>query len=79
MRHLRSPVVKRIVLGAVSLGIIAATFFYFLPTIADYGAVWGVVKQLSWAQIGALLAATALNLVTHRGRSPSPGSRSCRR
>lgn len=64
MRHLRGSLVKRVLLGAVSLGIVVATFFYFLPTIADYGEVWGVVKQLSWPQIGALLAATALNLVT---------------
>jgi uncharacterized protein (TIRG00374 family) len=48
----------------VSLGIVVATFAYFLPTIANYGEVWHVVKQLSWPQVGALLAATALNLVT---------------
>lgn len=64
MRHLRRPAVKRALLGAVSLAIVFATFFYFLPTIANYGDVWGVVKQLSWAQVGALLGATALNLVT---------------
>ena len=64
MRHLRGPAVKRALLGAASLAIILATFFYFLPTIANYGDVWGVVKQLSWAEIGALLGATALNLVT---------------
>jgi uncharacterized protein (TIRG00374 family) len=62
--HLRKLPVKRLLLGAASLGIVAATFFYFLPTIANYGEVWGVVKQLSWPEIGALLAATALNLLT---------------
>lgn len=64
MSRLSSPVVKRILLGALSLGFVAATFFYFLPTIANYGEVWQVVKQLSWAQIAALLVATAVNVVT---------------
>jgi uncharacterized protein (TIRG00374 family) len=64
VRHLRKPLVKRILLGAISLGIVVATFVYFLPTIADYGAVWAAVKQLSWPEIAALAAATAINLVT---------------
>jgi putative heme transporter len=64
MRRLGKPPVKRILLAAASLAIIVATFVYFLPTIANYGEVWGVVKQLSWERILALLAATALNLVT---------------
>src|SRR5881397_3255545 len=32
--------------------------------IANYGDVWGVVKELSWPKILALLAVTALNIVT---------------
>jgi putative heme transporter len=55
---------RRIALGAVSLGLVVATFVYFLPTIASYGEVWSVVKQLSWPWIGALLVATAINLAT---------------
>jgi putative heme transporter len=55
---------RKIILAAISGGIIVATFAYFLPTIANYGAVWEVVKTLSWEQIGALIGATALNLVT---------------
>lgn len=41
-----------------------ATFIFVLPRIANYGDVWAVVKELSWQQIGALLLATMLNLVT---------------
>jgi putative heme transporter len=62
--RLRKLPLKRLALGAVSLGIIAATFAYFLPTIANYGEVWGVVKDLSWQWIAALLASTAINIVT---------------
>ena len=42
----------------------AATFVFVLPRIANYGDVWAVVKDLSWQQVGALLLATVLNLVT---------------
>jgi putative heme transporter len=65
VKRLGKPLVKRLVLGALSLGIIVATFVYFLPTIANYGEVWGVVKGLSWLRILALLGATALNLATY--------------
>ena len=60
----RKQLVKRLVLGGISVGIIAATFAYFLPTIANYADVWDVVTELSWEWIVALLAATAINLVT---------------
>ena len=60
----RGPLIRQIALGAVGVGLIVATFVYFLPTIANYGEVWEVVKGLSWPWICALLAATVLNLVT---------------
>ena len=41
-----------------------ATFAYFLPQIADYRDVWGVLKELSWPWACALAAVTILNLVT---------------
>jgi putative heme transporter len=57
-------IVRRLLLASLSLGVVIATFAYFLPTIADYGDVWGVVQQLSWEWIVVLLGATALNLAT---------------
>jgi putative heme transporter len=48
----------------LGLAVIVATFVFVLPRIADYGAVWAVVKDLSWAQIGALTAVTIVNLST---------------
>jgi len=42
----RGPLIRRIALGAVGVGLIVATFVYFLPTIANYGEVWEVVKGL---------------------------------
>jgi putative heme transporter len=49
------------VLGIV---VVAATFAFVLPRIADYGHVWGVVKGLSWKQVLVLLLATLVNLAT---------------
>jgi uncharacterized protein (TIRG00374 family) len=62
--HSRGPLLRRILLGAVALGVVVATFVYFLPTIADYGTVWEVVKDLSWPWVAALLGAALFNLVT---------------
>ena len=39
---------KRVGLGAVSLGIIVATFAFVLPKIADYRDVWGGGQDISW-------------------------------
>ena len=64
MKLLRNPHFKRLGLGALSLAIVVSTFVVFLPQVADYGNVWKQVEQLSWESIAALLAATAVNLVT---------------
>jgi uncharacterized protein (TIRG00374 family) len=64
LKLLRKRWGKRGVLVVVSLAIVAATFAYFLPTIANYGQVWGVVKDLSWEWLVALLVATGINLAT---------------
>jgi len=63
-RSERNRLIRRVALGGVSLGVIVATFAYLLPTIADYTAVWEVVKQLSWTWIAVLALATAANLAT---------------
>jgi uncharacterized protein (TIRG00374 family) len=55
---------RRLIAIGLGLAVIAATFLFILPRIANYRAVWHVVKGLSWQQIAALLLATALNLVT---------------
>jgi putative heme transporter len=55
---------KRAGVGAIGLVFVVATFALFLPKIADYRDVWGVVRDLSWPWIAALLAVTALNILT---------------
>ena len=55
---------QRFLLLAVSVVFVAATFFYFLPKIADYRDVWGVLDDLTWPWVLALLCATVLNVLT---------------
>ena len=55
---------KRVVVAVLGAAFALATFAYFLPQIADYRDVWGVLKGLSWEWIAALAAATVLNLAT---------------
>ena len=64
MSPARRRSLQRIALGALSVGVIAATFFYFLPTVADYRDVWDVVQELSWGWILVLAAAAILNVAT---------------
>ena len=64
MKRPRKAVLKRVALAAASIGLVVATFVYFLPKVADYGQVWGVVKTLSWPWIAALLGAAAVNVLT---------------
>jgi uncharacterized protein (TIRG00374 family) len=55
---------RRLIGVGLGIAVVAATFFFVLPRIANYGDVWAVVRELSWGQVGALLLATVLNLVT---------------
>src|SRR3954468_1624070 len=55
---------KPALLGTLSLAIVGVTFFYFLPTIANYGKVWDVVQEISAPWIAALLGVTVINVVT---------------
>jgi putative heme transporter len=55
---------KRGLLGVAGVVFIVATFAYFLPKVADYRDVWQVVKGMSWEWLVALLAATAVNILT---------------
>ena len=56
---------RQLIGGGLAIAVIAATFIFVLPRIADYRDVWGVVKTLSWQGITALVIATIANLVTY--------------
>ncbi len=55
---------RRLLIAGLGAVFVLATFAYFLPQIADYRDVWGVLKSISWPWTVALAAVTVLNLVT---------------
>jgi putative heme transporter len=55
---------KRVLLGLGGAVLIVATFAYLLPSIADYRDVWRVVQSVSWEWAVALVAVTAVNILT---------------
>jgi putative heme transporter len=56
---------RRRVLGGVATAVIVvAVFAFVLPGIADYRDVWDVLEDLGWADALALVAVTALNVIT---------------
>ena len=56
---------KQLIGGGIAIAVIAGTFFFVLPRIADYRDVWGVVKTLTWEGLLALAVATAVNVLTY--------------
>ncbi|MGH3136716.1 MAG: lysylphosphatidylglycerol synthase transmembrane domain-containing protein [Gaiellaceae bacterium] len=56
---------KRWAMIGLSVAIIALTFAFVLPKIADYRAVWDVVKGLSWQWIVVLILVALLNAATN--------------
>jgi uncharacterized protein (TIRG00374 family) len=54
----------RIMAGVLSVVVIAVVFAFALPRIADYGAVWAEIKQISWPWIVALALSVLLNTAT---------------
>ena len=55
---------RRVLRIVLPLAIVAAAFVVVLPRLADYGEVWGQVRELDASAISLLAAATLLNLVT---------------
>lgn len=55
---------RRVLVVGLGIAVVAATFAFILPRIADYREVWDVVQRLSWTDVAILAGATLLNLVT---------------
>lgn len=56
---------RQLIGGGLAIAVIAGTFFFVLPRIADYRDVWGVVKTLTWQGLVALVVASVVNLLTY--------------
>jgi uncharacterized protein (TIRG00374 family) len=55
---------RRVVAIVVAVAVAAAVFAFVLPQIANYGAVWGTIRDLTWEQLVLLALATLLNIAT---------------
>jgi putative heme transporter len=51
---------------ALSLALIAAVFFWFLPQFTSISAVWTSIRAMSWVQVAVLLVAALWNLATYQ-------------
>jgi uncharacterized protein (TIRG00374 family) len=55
---------NRVIGVAVSVVVIGGVFLFVLPRIADYTAVWDVIKGMSWEWVAALAFAVTINVLT---------------
>ncbi len=58
------PAVRKHGVRVLGIVIVVALFAIVLPRIADYGAVWDIVRGLSWEDIAILAGAATLNIIT---------------
>jgi uncharacterized protein (TIRG00374 family) len=55
---------SRIIGIAVAVVVIGLVFFFLLPRIADYRAVWETIQDLTWKEVAVLAVAEVVNLAT---------------
>ena len=61
----RASKVWRIAQIFLAVAVVAVSFLYAIPKIANYSEVWTEITDMTPLELGFLLAATALNLVTY--------------
>jgi uncharacterized membrane protein YbhN (UPF0104 family) len=59
------PAVRKGLQVLVSLALLTAIGWYVFQQVADVSAVWAAIRTLTWGEMAALAAVTALNLVTY--------------
>jgi putative heme transporter len=62
----RPPAWRKYAGIVLSLGVIIAVFFYFLPKVADYGDVWETIKDMTPLEIATLLGVAIWNLISYQ-------------
>ena len=55
---------RRLLRRGLGVAVVLLAFAVVLPLLADYGEVWGEVKDLGMEELGVLAVATAANLAT---------------
>ncbi len=49
---------------AIGVAVVAATFGFALPRVADYASVWATIQTLSWPAVAVLVLVSAWNLAS---------------
>jgi putative heme transporter len=62
----RTPAWKKYLGIALSIAIIGAVFFFFLPKVASYSDVWETIKDMTPLEIATLLAVAGWNLISYQ-------------
>ncbi|SNR64935.1 hypothetical protein [Blastococcus mobilis] len=62
----RRPRWRRLAGPLLSVVLVAAVFFWFLPQFTSLSDVWTSVKAMSWTEVGVLLLAAVWNLATYQ-------------
>lgn len=62
----RRPLWRRLLGPLLSLALIGAVFFWFLPQFTSVSDVWASVRAMSWVELTLLLAAAVWNLATYQ-------------
>lgn len=56
---------RRILPGVISLAIVVAVFWYFLPQFTSLSEVWSAIRSMTWLEVATLALAAVWNLVTY--------------
>jgi uncharacterized protein (TIRG00374 family) len=65
MQRLRRLLSRRGLQRAAGVAVVVVAFVFVLPRLADYGEVWGEVKELDAQSLALLVLVTVLNLATY--------------
>src|SRR5215207_9385629 len=56
---------RRVLPSVLSLAIVIAVFWYFLPQFTSLSEVWADIQAMTWLELGTLTLAALWNLVTY--------------
>lgn len=56
---------RRVVPGLLSLGVVGGAFWYFLLQFTSVSAVWSSIRAMTWPEVASLVVAAGWNLATY--------------
>jgi uncharacterized protein (TIRG00374 family) len=61
----RRRLVRRVLSAGVSVAVVFAVFWYFLPQYTNVSDIWRYIREMSWAEVALLSLAAVWNLATY--------------